>query len=266
MVNVLPLYRSSFWDQTEPFRDREVSAWVEEAKRRPNITDGFRETGARFWVRQLIEHWKLTDYKVTDIAAMTGTTDGTASRFLNHYTTSLGTIALLAARFGKPVPPPKEDRFAFAGIGFVLPLCEWLDVTRKTRPRRTAIEKALSVSSSCLLFALFHSSLEEQWHQLTVRYEDDLIQAADDPRLRELLSQLSDSYLSLTSSLPDARYQRAIYFPNGGMTSDSRWLMCRDLNELWSRHHFFWPCMWEVISGLHPMLTASESQDEDDVA
>ena len=267
MVKSLPLYRSSFWDQTEPFRDREVSAWIEEAMRRPKIADGFRETGARFWVRQLIEHWKLIeDNKVTDIAAMTGTTDGTASRFLSHYTTSLGTIALLAARFGKPVPPPEEDRFTFAGIGFVLPLCEWLDVTRKTRPRKTAIESALSVSSSCLLFALFRSSLEPEWHQLTVRYEDDLIQAADDPEFRRFLNRLSASYLSLTNLLPETRHQRTIYFPNSVLTPESRWLLCRDLNELWSRYHFFWPCMWEVTSDLLPMLIASEPQDEDDVA
>lgn len=266
MVKDIPLFRSSHWDQTEPFRDREVSKWIEEASRSPKITDGFRETGARLWVQQLIELRKLADYKVTDVAVMTGTADGTASRFLNHYTTSLGVIALLAARFGKPVPPPEEDRFTFAGIGFVLPLCEWLDITRKTRPRKTAIESSLSVSSSCLLFALFGSSLQEKWHRLTVRYEDDLIQAADDPKLRFFLQRLSASYLSLTNDLSEARHQRTIYFPNGAMTTESRWLLCRDLNALWSRFHFFWPCMWEVTSGLLPKLTASEPQDEDDVA
>lgn len=266
MPDVLPVFQSEFWNNTEPVRARIISTWTEAARRHTLIAEGFRETGGRQWINQLVDHWGLHELKVKDVAAAVGISDGQASRLLNHGSASIGVLALLASQQRGTLPKPDAIRFACAGLGFVLPLCTWLDQTRRSRPLKTAIADSLDISDVCLLLALERASMHLDWHALTVRYEDDLFPAADDHSFRQFIQKLTVSYLAVTSSLPETGYQRTKYFPNGTTTSASRWVLCRDLNSLWAKYHQFWSCAWEVTSALSAWLCSQEPQDEDEAA
>lgn len=266
MADVLTVFQSEFWNKTEPVRARIISTWTEAAGRHSLIAEGFRETGGRQWVNQLVAHWGLHERKVKDVAATVSISDGQASRLLNHGSASIGVLALLASQQSKALPKPDTIRFACAGLGFVLPLCTWLDQTRSSRPLKTAIAGSLDTSDVCLLLALERESLHLEWHELTVRYEDNLFPAADAHFFQRFLQKLTKSYLTVTASLPETGYQRANYFPDGTASRASRWILCRDLNSLWAKYHQVWPCAWEVTSALSAWLCNQEPQDEDEAA
>jgi hypothetical protein len=242
---------------TEPMKCRAIDTWLDESKKRrsAHICEAFRESAARDWISQIVSLWKLDNLSVADLSGLLGISPSQASRLRNHFSTSIGVLGQWAASHNSPLPAPDHCRWSMVGIGTAVQTTTWLEDVTSTRKNRTPLPPKLSENELSLLVVLEATQLQDHWDSLTDRYESDLYEAVSDNAFIQFLDRFSVGYLRLTQQHPPAKRRFPIYFPNGKLSEDTRWQLCRDIDDLIRKLVFDGSRMWRVVDALTPWLT-----------
>ncbi len=247
---------------------RAIDAWLDEPKkhRRADICEAFREAAARDWISQIVTLWKLDDLSLADLSERLGISISQASRLRNHFSASIGVLGQWAATHNSALPAPDHFRWSMTGIAAALQVTTWLDRVTTTRTNRTPLPPKLSEHELCLLVVLEAARLQDDWDILTDHYESDLYEAVGDKAFSQFLQRFTVGYLRLMQQYPPAKRRYPVYFPNGRLTEDSRWQLCRDIDDLIRKIVCYGSLMWPAVDGLTPWLTGLDDQDDDEAA
>ena len=257
---------------TEPEKTIWIEGWLDEPKmyRRSKICDAFREGGAKGWVSQIVSEWKLDDLSLVELAELLGISIAQASRLRNHFSTSLGVLGQYAASQGRKLPPPNYYRWSIQGLSAALQLTEWLTHTTATRSNTTAIRsnriplpKQAAQHDVHLLVAMFVGGLDDVWDHLTLRYESDLYQAADDAMFKSFLVKFAAAYAWQMKQAGSPLCRHSIYFPHGALTEDSRWKLCHDIDQMWRSLDRYAHRAWAAVNGLTIWFILAIADDEE---
>jgi hypothetical protein len=186
----------------------------------------------------LVQHWKLDDIPLVELALLLGISESQGCRLRNHYSTSIGVLGQWAVRTGKPMPVTTHSRWSTFGLVEAIRVTDWLGAIQTTRPNRTPLPTlTLLEHERYLLASMLFTQLEDHWDMLTQRYEADLFQAAVDNNLKEFTHKFSTAYKQATEEDVAARSRHSVYFPNNRLSEESRWYLCRDVDQMWRKVH-----------------------------
>lgn len=256
---------------TEALKSLAIEGWLDEPGqyRRSRICESFREAGARDWVGQIVRRWGLDNHSVADLSEQLGVSLSAVSNLRNHSSTSIGVLAQWAASQNVPFPHPDHNRWSLHGINVAIPTATYLDQIGEEKPKSKSNKTPLPVLSEqefCLLFVLEAGRLQDHWDSLTNRYEMDLYKAADDNAFQQFLQRFTDGFLRLTQIHSTAKSRYPIYFPRGTLTEDSRWQLCRDIDEVIRKRIWDGSRMWAAVNGLTPWLYGLLHDEDEEAA
>lgn len=261
----LPVFCRLRLAPTEPLKCLAIDGWLDEPKknRRARICEAFREGGARDWISQIVSFWKLDELPVVELSALLGISESAVSRLRNHSSTSLGVLGQWAATHDSSLPAPDHRRWLTNGIATAIQVTTWLHKVATTKNNRTPLPPKLSEQDLSLLVVLEAARLQDDWDFLTDRYESDLYVAVDDKAFTQFLLRFSAGYLRLMQQYPPAKRRYPIYFSNGSLSEDTRWQLCRDIDDLTRKLVFDGTRMWRAVDALAPWLTRAGVEDDE---